>query len=370
MRKLLLLLPLILILPAPATAAENQIYLASAANRNYEGEITNKDFEKSLAPAGELGSLIFQTNIKAGAQSRVNSGVNSSSKTWIIDGALLDDVQYLISQDSNLASAWLARLKQVISGSSVYATAYGNPDITYLKSLAPAELNFYYNFGQTRVAEVLGRSVQSEKGSGFATKRANIGNELRQFFNSARQEFSLLSTVIDPTEIQSERAKLGQLFNPLLDSKGRDLLLIDYEAGESRFLSKLRIVSGRYQITTANQKMPITLVNDFESPAKVDLLFKPLNNRVVFPEYRGITLAPKSKIQVSVPIKTIAAGDTSVIARFENGKGKVVGATALLDLTSSIISPAVTRFTTGAGLILILAAVAQSVRRIRKNRTS
>lgn len=212
--------------------------------------------------------------------------------------------------------------------------------------------------------------MRSEKGSGLASKRANISNELRQFFNSARQEFVLLSTVIDPKEIEFERAKLGQLFNPLLDSKERDELLSNYQSGERKFLSKLRIVSGRYQITTANQKMPITLVNEFESPAKVDLLFKPLNNRVVFPEYRGITLAPKSKIQVSVPIKTIAAGDTTVIARFENGKGKLVGATAILDLTSAIISPAVTRFTTGAGLVLILAAIAQSVRRIRKSRAS
>ena len=349
---------LLLALPAPATASEHQIYLATPANRNYEGELTNKDFEKSLAPTGELGIPIFQTT----SQTRL------ATKTWIIDGALLDDVQFLVSQDSELASAWLERLRRAVGGDTVYATAYGNPDVRYLESLAPAELNFYYSYGQFKVSEVLGRNVRSEKGSNLASKRANISNELRQFFNSARREFLLLSTVIDPKEIQVERAKLGQLFNPLLDSKGRELLLRDYEIGETRFLGKLRIVSGRYQITTANQKMPITLVNDFESPAKVDLLFRPLNNRVVFPEYRGITLAPKSKIQVSVPIKTIAAGDTAVIARFENGKGKVVGATAMLDLSSTIISPAVSRFTTIAGLVLILAAVAQSVRRIRKSR--
>lgn len=360
MKRILLLALLFLTLPflfvVPTSASENQIYLATAANRNYEGEITNKSFESSLAQNGTLGSLIYQQS--------------AASKTWIIDGALLDDVQFLIAQDSVLAKSWLERLKRVIGGDTVYATAYGNPDVRYLQSLAPAELAFYYDYGQGKVSEVLGRNVRSEKGSGLAAKRANIGNELRQFFNGARQEFNYLSTVVDPNEINIERAKLGQLFNPLLDSKGRETLLKDYEAGETKFIGKLRIVSGRYQITSANQKMPITLVNDFESPAKVDLLFKPLNNRVVFPEYRGITLAPKSKIQVSVPIKTIAAGDTAVIARFENGKGKVVGATAVLDLSSTIISPAVSRFTTGAGLVLILAAVAQSVRRIRKSRAS
>ena len=114
--------------------------------------------------------------------------------------------------------------------------------------------------------------------------------------------------------------------------------------------------------------MPITLVNDFESPIKVDLLFTQLNNRVVFPQYRQITLNAKSKMQVSVPVKTIAAGETTVVARFENGEGKIVGANGILELTSTIISPAVSLFTTGAGVLLILAAVAQSVRRVRRNR--
>lgn len=338
----------------PSSAAENTVYLATASNRNYQGELTNKDFEKSLQPTGELGILIYQSVAK--------------SRIWVIDGALLDDVQFLSEEGSEAATSWLNQLRKIVGGDSVYATAYGNPDIEYLQSLAPAELSFYYQVGESRVAMYLNRNVRSEKGSGFSNKRANISNEIRQFFNSARQEFALLSTVVDPKEIESDRAKISQLFNPLLDKTAREALLKDFEIGQTRFLGKLRIVSGRYQITTANQKMPITLVNDFESPAKVDLLFRPLNNRVVFPEYRGITLAPKSKIQVSVPIKTIAAGDTTVVARFENGKGKVVGATAILDLSSTIISPSVSRFTTGAGLVLILAAIAQSVRRIRRSR--
>jgi len=344
------------LLLAPVNASENAIYLTSPANRNYQGELTNKAFEKSLEATGDLGLLIFQSNVKA--------------KVWVVDGALIDDVRYLSEQGSEIATAWLERLKRVVGGDTVYATAYGNPDIQYLQALAPSELSFYYAIGQSRVSEVLGRNVRSEKGSGYAFKRARIDNETRRFFNAARQEFALLATVVDPKVIESDRAKIGQIFSPQLDSVTRAKLLEDFELGQTRFIAKLRIVSGRYQITSANQKMPITLVNDFDSPAKVDLLFRPLNNRVVFPEYRGITLAPKSKIQVSVPIKTIAAGDTTVVARFENGKGKTVGATAILDLSSTIISPAVSRFTTGAGLLLILAAVAQSVRRIRKSRNS
>jgi len=162
-----LFLTLLFLSLVPTSASENQIYLASGANRNYDGEITNKSFESSLAPNGSIGTLIFQ-----------NDG---GSKTWIIDGALLEDVQFLIAQDSELASNWMERLKRVVGGDTVYATAYGNPDVRYLQSLAPAELAFYYDYGQGKVSEILGRNVRSEKGSGLASTRANIDRDLRQF---------------------------------------------------------------------------------------------------------------------------------------------------------------------------------------------
>ena len=345
---------LLFISPAPAQAAGNSIWIATTANRNYVGEVTNKDFEKSLAPTGELGKLVFSPVARP--------------RTWIMDAALIEDVQSLVDKNSTLATNWLNQLKRASSRDTIYATAYGNPDVIYLNSLAPTELNFYYAVGLQHLQAILLKNVLSEKGSGYAWRRAKIDSELRQFFNAARQDFTLLSTVVNPKEVETDRARIAQLFSPLLSSAQRDELLKDYRAGQSNVIKKLRIVSGRYRITTSNEKIPITLVNDFNSPVKVDLYFTPLNNRVIFPQYRQITLNAKSKIQVSVPIKTIAAGDTTVIARFENGKGKAIGASGIIELSSTLISPAVSRFTTGAGLLLILAAVAQSVRRVRKSR--
>ena len=356
MRKVfLILISLFFMVPAPAQAASHTIYLTTPANRNYAGDIINKNFEKSLEPNGELGKLVFDPIARP--------------RTWIMDAALLEDVQYLVDKNSTLATNWLTRLKRISNRDTIYATAYGNPDVIYLQSLAPTELNFYYAVGQQHLQAVLMKNVQSEKGSGFAWKRAKIDSNVREFFNTARQEFTLLATVVNPKEIETDRARIAQLFSPQLTTNEREALLQDFENGQQGIVGKLRIVSGRYRITTSNEKIPITVVNDFNSPVIVDLLFTPMNNRVKFPEYRRITLNAKSKIQVSVPIQTIAAGDTSVIARFENGKGKTIGANAIIDLSSTLISPAISKFTTGAGLLLILAAVAQSVRRVRKSRS-
>lgn len=355
MKKLLIFLALIFFIsPSPASAASNSIWIATTANRNYVGEITNKNFEKSLESKGALGKSVFNPI--------------SRPRVWIMDAALLEDVQFLIDKKSIIATKWLAQLKRVSSGDTIYATAYGNPDVIYLNSLAPTELNFYYQVGQQHLQAVLMKNVQSEKGSGFAWKRAEIDNSVREFFNTARQEFALLSTVVNPKEVETDRAKIALLFSPQLTSIQREALLKDFEIGQTNVIAKLRIVSGRYRITTSNEKIPVTLVNDFNVPVKVDLFFAPMNNRVTFPQYRQVTLSAKSKIQVSVPIGTIAAGDTSVIARFENGKGQTIGANGMIELSSTIISPAVSKFTTGAGVVLILAAVAQSFRRVKRSR--
>lgn len=351
---LILLISIFFITPAPTQAASHTIWLATTANRNYAGEIINKDFEKSLAVDGDLGKLVFNPIARP--------------RTWIMDAALLEDVQSLVDKKSTVATNWLNQLKRITNRDTIYATAYGNPDVPYLNSLAPTELNFYYAVGQQHLQAVLMKNVLSEKGTGFAWRRAKIDRDVREFFNTSREEFTLISTVVNPKEVESDRARIAQLFSPLLTSKNRLDLLNDFEVGQAAVISKLRIVSGRYQITTANEKIPITLVNDFEVPVKVDLFFTPMNSRVTFPQYRQITLNAKSKIQVSVPIGVVAAGDTTVIARFENGKGKTIGANGMIELSSTIISPAVTKFTTGAGLLLILAAVAQSVRRVRKSR--
>ena len=357
MKKLFIFIALLFVIsPTPAHAAAHSTYLATIANRNYAGAITNLNFEKSLDPSGDLGKLVFDPIAKP--------------RTWVIDAALIEDVQSLADKKSVSATNWLLRLKQIVRYDTVYSTAYGNPDVIYLQSLAPAELTYYYKVGQEHLQLLLGKSVMSEKGSGFSWKRAKISSDVREFLNSSREDLIALNTVVGLPEIESDRAKIAQLFNSQLTDSQRAALLTDFQSGEASVISKLKIVNGRYQITTANEKIPVTLVNDFDTSVKVDLLFTPLNNRVVFPEYRQISLNPKSKIQISIPIKSITSGETTVMARFENGKGVVVGEQGIIDISSTIISPAVTKFTTGAGVLLILAAIAQSVRRVRKNRAA
>jgi hypothetical protein len=93
-----------------------------------------------------------------------------------------------------------------------------------------------------------------------------------------------------------------------------------------------------------------------------------MKSRVQVENINEITLPPKSQIQISVPFRVIASGSTLVLAQFMTTQGVRVGEVSKLNLTLTVIDSRVAWFTTGAGILLFIGAVAQSVRRIRRSR--
>ena len=348
---------LLLLLPLPtASAASNQIILTDKPYRQYNGKFLENKLEEDLSPAGRLGVKVF-------------TPVNRP-RVWVIDSALIEDItEYQKAQDSIVALSWLNQLKRQTVRDSVFATAYGNPDVSLAKRLAPAELKFYYTYGQGLLSQQLGRSVYSAEIGGWNLGRANLTNSNYHDYQSARRELSNLTTVIPALEIESDRAKLAKMLTLGLNRKERDLLVSDFAIGNQQIVNRLRVVGGKYRLTTDKEKLPITLVNDFESPVTVKLVFEPLNARIKFPKYEAVELQPKSRVQIPVPVTNIAAGDTTVIAKFVNERNLQVGGQSQLTITSQVISPLVAWFTTGAAIFLLLAAVVQSVRRVRRSRS-
>jgi hypothetical protein len=81
-----------------------------------------------------------------------------------------------------------------------------------------------------------------------------------------------------------------------------------------------------------------------------------------------VTIAPKSRQQLLVPVTVIAPGSTLVLAQFLNFDGDLVGEVSKLNLNATIIDSRVAWFTTGAAILLFIGAFAQSIRRIRRGR--
>lgn len=355
MKRILFALLLILIPLPNATAANNQIILTDRPYREYGGKFLENNLEEDLAPTGKLGQKVYAPL--------------NRPRIWVIDPALIEDIsEYQKAQDSIVALNWINQLKRQSAIDSVFATAYANPDVKLAKQISQTELKFYYVYGQGLLSKELGRAVYSAEIGGWNLGRSYLTNSNYFDYQTARRELRNLVTVIPEIEVETARAQLAKMLTLGLKRKDRDLLVADYFAGNNQVINKLRVVGGKYRLTTDKEKLPITLVNDFDNPVTVKLVFEPLNARIKFPNFQPVELQPKSRIQIPVQVKNIAAGETIVLAKFVNEKGVQVGGQSEITISSSVISPLVAWFTTGAAILLILAAVVQSVRRVRRSR--
>jgi hypothetical protein len=364
MKKLIFFITIFLILLplSPARAADPIVRITSMAHQTFTGEFRNDDLAQELTPSGKLGLLVYTP--------RVNN------KTWVIDPALIDEViamsgDYTLATDaapigSQIATDWLKQLRQITDGQQIIALAYGNPDVSLAKQLAPSELKNYYAFGKSQLEVALGRTVRSEPNGGWSTGKSGLSNPLRKAYSDNRKALTKLSRVIDDPELIKVRAQLSKLLSPKLDKDSREFFSYSARSAVEEMVRKLRINSGRYQITTTNVNLPVTVINEFDSDITVNILMMPNNSRVLVNSFENVTIPARSKKQLEMGVTVIAPGETTVSVLITDSDGNGVVPETILTLNSTVIDSRVTWFTTGAAILLLLAGVAQSFRRVRR----
>jgi hypothetical protein len=317
------------------------------------GASLDSGLSQSLSAEGTLGRAIFSPL--------------PEPRRWLIDAALLDDVTALATTDL-VAQEWIARLKIISAGDLIFAIPYGHPSLEVTKKISASELSYYYEASRIRLASDLGREISINRSLRWTTKLTKIPTEVKDSYTQNLHSIDLLATVVPPQELDPLRSKLASLLATDTTPQRRSLLRISADDAVAAENHKLRIVSGKFRLTSEHERVPITLVNDFGSIATVQLELTPLNSRIHVNGIKNLKLLPHSKVQLSVPFTVIASGSTAVLAQFANTQGTQLPDSVLLALNLSVISPAVAWFTTGAAILLFLAALAQSVRRIKRSR--
>jgi hypothetical protein len=345
----------------PATAATPVIRIVDIPHTNFDGTFRDNELVGELSPEGKLGKAVYAKN---------------RSATWVIDAALIDEIidmsdGYLYKEapdviGQQVAFAWLEQLRIATAGNPIVALPYGNPDSSMVRKLSTRDLAMYNKAAQTRLEEFFGRPVISQNGWGKGKSRLSSG--FQSLYERQQDLLASLTKVVTVEEITTLQLRLGRILNPLLDSRDRAYFSYQGRDATTKVVKKLRIVPGRFQLTSTKVEVPLTLVNDFETATVVSLSLIPMNSRVQVENVNDITIAPKSFIQISVPFTVIASGSTLVLAQFITPEGDRIGETSRLNLTLTVIDSRVAWFTTGAAIFLFLGAIIQSVRRIRKGR--
>ena len=363
MRKLLVAIFALTFMALPnAQAATPVIRIVDKPHTNFDGTFRNNELAQSLLPNGKLGKLVY--------------GSTSSKRTYLIDAALIGEIEdmadgYSVAgkedpQGAQIARSWLFQLRSVVVNNDVVALPFGNPDEKLVKSLAPSELKFYSLYAQEALEKTLGRPVSAQNGWGKGVSR--LSNEFIYSYTQNRRMLTGLSTVIDSEEITRARARLAIVMNPLLARDDRAYFSYNENSAVKALANRFKVIPGRYQLTSKSAKLPITLVNNFDTATVVSVSLIPMNSRMQIENLNNITLAPKSRQQILIPVDVIAPGSTLVLAQFMNSKGQLVGQVSKLNLTATIIDSRVAWFTTAAAVLLFLGAVTQSVHRVRRAR--
>ena len=347
-----------------ASADESVINLVSKPHQLFDGTFLNDDLAKDLLPAGSLGRAIEQKR--------------NGSRTWIIDAALLDEVAdmadgYLLKNElaptgELIAKEWLARLLLATSGDRIIALPYGNPDIALAKRLAPSELRLYSAYGYERIAFHLNRRIPVESNAISSSGESALSAPLRKKYTQDRRALTTLSLVVNDPEVQAQRAKLAVLLSPTLNKDEQRIFSYNAESSVAKTLNRLRITGGKYQIAAKTGKLPVTVINDFNVPVIVNIKFMPNNSRLQVSNVVALQIPANSRTQLAMPFSVIAPGATTVIAEITNKDGVVIGKPSRLAINLTIFDSKVTGFTIGAAVLLFVAALTQTIRRVRKGR--
>ena len=347
-----------------ASANESVINLVSKPHQLFDGTFLNDDLAKDLLPAGSLGRAIEQKR--------------NGARTWIIDAALLDEVAdmadgYLLKNEQAptgelIAKEWLARLLLATSGDQIIALPYGNPDIALAKRLAPSELRLYSAYGYERIAFHLNRRIPVESSAISSSGESALSAPLRKKYTQDRRALTTLSSVVSDPEVQAQRAKLAVLLSPTLNKDEQRIFSYNAESSVAKTLNRLRITGGKYQIAAKTGKLPVTVINDFNVPVIVNIKFMPNNSRLQVSNVVALQIPANSRTQLAMPFSVIAPGATTVIAEITNKDGVVIGKPSKLAINLTIFDSKVTGFTIGAAVLLFVAALTQTIRRVRKGR--
>ena len=360
MKKIIVALVFLFIWPTSANAA-NTITLTEKSHRQIDGKFFDDELATLISQEGRLGKLVYEAP--------------NGLRTWFIDAALIDDVQLMsngyklvdgkdgVGKDA--ATNWLRKLKNVSRYDEVFALPYNNPSGYWVHRLSPHSESYFLNVGADRLSKFYGHTIKPLT-KYLSYKYFHLTSYQSQAYYDAANAIQATSKYMDSQLSENLHLRSAALFNQSLDEHGRNLLAKDLIANTYEILHKIRLAPGKFTISARKQNLPITVINDFPSPANLTLQINTANGRIQTPDSLNVKLDGKSRVQVKIPVEVITSGDSSITIGILNEQKAKLGEFVIYPVTIRVINPVATWITYIAAIILFASAVIQSVRRIRR----
>ena len=361
-RVLVFLLALFFAIPIQSANAAEVVSITEPTHRLIDGKFFDDVLATKLLPSGELGDLVFTTS--------------RSNRSWLIDPATISEITAMSNgygvidgstpTGQQIAKDWLTQFYRITKYEKVSAITYGNPAKSWVSKLMPEDVEYLNAISKIKLEEYLGKASPGTVTT--STEKQKLSNSIQNTFIFADKQFKLMSTLVDPKEFDLLKLRMAQLLNPQISASGLTTLYADFQSEFNKVRNQLRVSKSKFTVTSSKQELPITVVNDFNSPVKIKLTTRAINSKVVVRPTEAIEIPAKSKLQVLLPIEVLASGNSSLLTQLTNLDNKPIGFPVYIPLKLSVISPVATWITSGAAVVLLIAAIIQSVRRFRRGK--
>jgi hypothetical protein len=353
---------LFLINPIQSANAATSVTISEPTHRLINGKFLDDSLAAKLMPTGSLGSLVYTPS--------------NSSRSWLVDPATIEEISAMSNgygvidgstpTGQQAAKDWLNQFYRLTKLEKVTAITYGNPAKYWIDKLIPKEADYLNAISKIKLEEYLGKASPSNVVT--SNQQQKLPNAVQNEFKFADRQFNLMSTLVDTKEFDFLKLRIAQLLNADISATELAPLFSDYQAIFNETRNKLRINKTKFTVTSKNQELPITVINDFDSNVKLKLTTRAVNSKVKVRPTDAIEIPARSKVQVLLPVEVIASGDSSLLAQLTNLENKPIGFPVNINLKLSVINPIATWITSGAAIILLAAAIIQSVRRFRRGK--
>ena len=347
---------------APSAQAAQEIIISETTHRLSDGVFVDDELALKLAPNGELGLLVYT--------------LNRNLRSWQVDPATISEIVAMsngygikdgtVPAGQQIAKDWLTQFIKVSKNEKISALTYGNPSGYWVDQLVKERLIYLQASGEILLESLLGRAVDQEiKLNG---ERQALTERNQDLIKYAQRQIDLIGTVVDQKELLNIQLRLSQLLNPDIKDDQLVIFMQDFNKSITQIRGKLKITKTKFTITSSEQDLPITIINDFTSPVKLKLSIRVQNSKVAVTPVDEVQIDGNSKQQILLPVQVLASGESGLLVQLTNAQNKPVGYPENIILKLSVISPVATWITSGAAVLLFIAALVQSLRRARRRK--
>ncbi len=346
----------------PNAQAAQEIIISETTHRLSDGVFVDDELALKLAPNGELGLLVYK--------------LNRNLRSWQVDPATISEIVAMsngygikdgsIPTGQQIAKDWLAQFIKVSKNEKISALTYGNPSSYWVDQLIKERLIYLQASGEILLESLLGRAVDQE--IKLNSERQALTERNQDLIKYAQRQIDLIGTVVDQKELLNIQLRLSQLLNPDIKDDQLVIFMQDFNKSITQIRGKLKITKTKFTITSSEQDLPITIINDFTSPVKLKLSIKVQNSKVAVTPVDEVQIDGNSKQQILLPVQVLASGESGLLVQLTNAQNKPVGYPENIILKLSVISPVATWITSGAAVLLFIAALVQSLRRARRRK--